>query len=259
MIKKPQMNALGKTLLLFWNSSIGKKLVVAITGLMLVGFLLGHMAGNLLIFQGREDLNDYAEFLHHMLHGWGIWIARLGILGAFFLHIFATVSLVQHNRASRDSRYACDTTVQAPVSSRIMIWTGLTVIAFVVFHIFHFTVRLDPDLAAMKDPGNPERHDVYGMVIAGFQNPLVVIFYILAISFLCSHLSHGIGSIFQTLGLRTEKTRVAIRNLSVAISVLLWVGFLSIPILVVTGGLRDKTDSASHSSERPGPSALAEN
>ena len=259
MIKKPQMNALGKTLLLFWNSSIGKKLVVAITGLMLVGFLLGHMTGNLLIFQGREDLNDYAEFLHHMLHGWGIWIARLGILGAFFLHIVATVSLVQQNRASRDSRYACDATVQAPVSSRIMIWTGLTVIAFVVFNIFHFTVRLDPDLAAMKDPGNLERHDVYGMVIAGFQNPLVVIFYILAISFLCSHLSHGIGSIFQTLGLRTEKTRVAIRNLSVAISVLLWVGFLSIPILVVTGGLKDKTDSASHSSERPGPSALAEN
>jgi succinate dehydrogenase / fumarate reductase cytochrome b subunit len=253
------MNALGKTLLRFWNSSIGKKLVVAITGILLVGFLLGHMAGNLLIFQGREDLNDYAEFLHHMLHGWGIWIARLGILGAFVVHIVATVSLVQQNRASRDSRYACDATVQAPVSSRIMIWTGLTVIAFVVFHIFHFTVRLDPDLAAMKDPGNPERHDVYGMVIAGFQKPLVVIFYIVAISFLCSHLSHGIASIFQTLGLRTEKTRVAIRNLSMGLAILLWIGFLSIPILVATGGLSDQKASANHSVATPESSSLVEN
>jgi succinate dehydrogenase / fumarate reductase cytochrome b subunit len=120
-----------------------------------------------------------------------------------------------------------------------MIWSGLTVIAFVVFHIFHFTVRVDPDLAAMKDPGNPERHDVYGMVIAGFQNPLVVIFYIVAITLLCSHLSHGIASVFQTLGLRTVKSRAAITNLSWGITILLWIGFLSIPILISTGALKD--------------------
>jgi len=241
------MNSLGKTLLRFWNSSIGKKLIVAITGLMLVGFLLGHMAGNLLIFQGREDLNDYAEFLHHMVHGWGIWFARIGILGAFVLHIIATVSLVQQNRAARDSRYACDATVQAPTSSRIMIWSGLTVIAFVIFHIFHFTVRLDPDLASMKDPSDPARHDVYGMVIAGFQNPLVVLFYIVAISLLCSHLSHGIASVFQTLGLRTVKTRVAIRNLGLGIAVLLWIGFLSIPFLVAIGALEEPATPAASS------------
>lgn len=233
------MNVLGKTLLRFWNSSIGKKLVVALTGLMLVGFLLGHMAGNLLIFQGREDINDYAEFLHHMLHGWGIWIFRLGLLGAFFLHIVATVSLVQQNRAARESRYACDATVQAPGSSRMMIWSGLTIVAFAVFHIFHFTVRVDPALAAMKDPGNPARHDVYGMVIAGFQSPVVVIFYLVAISLLCSHLSHGIASVFQTLGLRTVKSRAAITNLSWGITILLWIGFLSIPILISTGALKD--------------------
>lgn len=238
------MNVLGKTLLRFWNSSIGKKLVVALTGLMLVGFLLGHMAGNLLIFQGREDINDYAEFLHHMLHGWGIWIFRLGLLGAFFLHIVATVSLVQLNRAARNTRYAFDATVQAPGSSRIMIWSGLTIVAFVVFHIFHFTVRVDPALATMKDPGNPARHDVYGMVIAGFQNPIVVIFYLVAISLLCSHLSHGIASVFQTLGLRTVKSRSAITNLSWGITILLWIGFLSIPILISTGALKDTEATA---------------
>lgn len=251
------MNVLGKTLLRFWNSSIGKKLVVALTGLMLVGFLLGHMAGNLLIFQGREDLNDYAEFLHHMLHGWGIWIFRLGLLGAFFLHIVATVSLVRLNRAARDTRYACDATVQAPGSSRIMIWSGLTVLAFVVFHILHFTVRVDPALAAMKDPGDPDRHDVYGMVVAGFRNPLVVLFYLVAISLLCSHLSHGIASVFQTLGLRTVKSRAAIANLSRGVAILLWIGFLSIPILVSTGALRDEEAAAGHAPDRTESGAVA--
>lgn len=251
------MNVLGKTLLRFWNSSIGKKLVVALTGLMLVGFLLGHMAGNLLVFQGREDLNDYAEFLHHMLHGWGIWIFRLGLLGAFFLHIAATVSLVRLNRAARDTRYSCDATVQAPGSSRIMIWSGLTVLAFVVFHILHFTVRVDPALAAMKDPGDPDRHDVYGMVVAGFQSPLVVLFYIVAISLLCSHLSHGIASVFQTLGLRTVKSRAAIANLSWGVAILLWIGFLAIPVLISTGALTDEEAAAGRALDRTGSGAVA--
>ncbi len=106
-------------------------------------------------------------------------------------------------------------------------------IAFVIFHLLHFTVRINPDLASMKDPMDPSRHDAYGMVIAGFQNPVVVLFYIAAISFLCSHLSHGIASIFQTLGLRTEKTRDAIEKLGLVISIVLWLGFLSIPFLAL--------------------------
>jgi succinate dehydrogenase / fumarate reductase cytochrome b subunit len=245
------MNALGKTLCRFWDSSIGKKLIVAVTGIMLVGFLLGHMTGNLLIYQGREDLNDYAYFLHHFLHGWGIWLARLGIIAAFVLHIIATISLTRQNRAARDSQYACDTTVQASTSSRIMIWSGLTVIAFVIFHIFHFTVRVDPVLANMKDPADPSRHDVYGMLIAGFKNPLVVLFYLVSITLLCSHLSHGIASIFQTLGLRTEKTRVPFERLGLAISVLLWIGFLSIPLLIVTGVLTDTEGASMATPEAP--------
>lgn len=233
------MNSLGTTLLRFWNSSIGKKLIVAVTGIVLVGFLLSHMTGNLLVYQGREHLNDYAFFLHDFLHGWGVWLARLGLLTAFVLHIVATVSLTRQNRVARDSRYACDTTVQASRSSRIMIWSGLTVIAFVIFHIFHFTVRLDPVLAEMKDPADASRHDVYGMLIAGFKNPLIVLFYLVSISLLCSHLSHGIASIFQTLGLRSDKTRLPIQMIGLALSVILWVGFLSIPLLVVTGVLTD--------------------
>jgi succinate dehydrogenase / fumarate reductase cytochrome b subunit len=129
-----------------------------------------------------------------------------------------------------------------------MIWSGLTVLGFVIFHIFHFTVRVDPDLAAMKDPMDPSRHDVYGMVIAGFQNPLVVLFYIISVTLLCSHLRHGVASLFQTLGFRSEKTRVAIGYLGIAIAIILWLGFLSIPSLVTFGLLEDKGAAIEHSS-----------
>lgn len=243
------MNPLGKAIQQFWRSSIGRKLVVAITGAMLVFFLLGHVAGNLLVFQGREAMNDYAQFLHEMLHGQGVWIARIGLLVAFVLHIWATISLTVENKAARTARYACDNTVQASKSSRIMIWSGLTVLAFVVFHILHFTVRVDPDLANLPDahyaaenPGE-ERHDVYAMVIKGFKNPLVTLFYIVGITLLCSHLSHGIASIFQTLGLRSRKTSGAETKIGWAISVALWIGFLSIPLAVITGVLKDKGDN----------------
>lgn len=240
MLNKSVMNSLGKSLCLFWNSSIGKKIVVAVTGILLVFFLLGHMAGNLLVFAGREALNDYAEFLKHFLHGAGIWVARIGLLVCLVLHVLGTISLTRHNRAARKDSYAKDTTVQASRSSRVMIISGLVILAFVVFHILHFTVRVDPDLANLKDPSDPKRHDVYAMVIKGFQVPLVSIFYIVAISLLCSHLSHGIASVFQTLGLRTRETEASTRNLSWLITIVLWVGFLVVPLTIMLGIINDK-------------------
>ncbi|MDF1812285.1 MAG: succinate dehydrogenase cytochrome b subunit [Verrucomicrobiales bacterium] len=224
------MNSPGKSLCLFWNSSIGKKIVVAVTGLLLVGFLLGHMAGNLLLFAGRDALNDYAEFLHHMLHGAGIWVARIGLLVALILHVMSTISLTLHNRAARKEKYEHEATVQASKSSRIMAISGLIILAFVIFHILHFTVRIDPELANMPDPNEPGRHDVYGMVLKGFEGPFVPAFYFIAITLLCSHLSHGIASIFQTLGLRSRKTEGSIKALSWLVTALLWVGFLIIPM-----------------------------
>lgn len=247
------MNALGNALLQFWKSSIGKKLIVAVTGILLVGFLIAHMLGNLLIYQGREALNDYAYFLHHFLHGAGIWVARAGLLAAFVLHIVATVALTRQNRESRDTRYAHEETVQAPKSSLIMIWSGLTVLGFVIFHLLHFTMPVAPSLSGLKDPLDPSRPDVYGMVIKGFQNPLVVLFYIIAISLLFSHLSHGIASIFQTLGLRTAKTRSAINKLSWAISIVLWLGFLSVPFLISVNVVEDDlSDPAAVLEEKAG-------
>ncbi|MFT7304432.1 MAG: succinate dehydrogenase / fumarate reductase cytochrome b subunit, partial [Akkermansiaceae bacterium] len=191
----------------FVKSSIGRKIIVALTGLALVLFLAGHLSGNFLIFAGEEAFNDYAEFLHSFLHGAGVWIARLGLLACFFVHIWFTVLLTKENKAARP-KYAHNATVQAPKSSRIMIWSGLTIIAFVIFHILHFTVRTDAELATIGEISPWE------MVIVGFQNPLVVIFYLISMTLLCSHLSHGVGSIFQTLGLRSKKTAGPIKFIS---------------------------------------------
>ena len=219
----------------FWQSSIGKKIVVALTGAYLVFFLAGHLVGNMLIYQSSEAFNHYAEFLHTMLHGWGIWIFRIIMLVALVLHIIATIQLTAANRAARPSRYQRDATMVAPRSSRMMIWSGLTVLVFFVFHILHYTVRVQSDLQVLAD-----FKQNWAMTIAGFQNLLVVLFYILAMALLCSHLSHGVGSIFQTLGLRTKKTAKGIQLFSKAYSLIIFVGFISIPISVYFFGLGKK-------------------
>jgi len=219
------MSASTCSLCAFAKSSIGRKLIVALTGLALVLFLAGHLSGNLLIFAGRDAFNEYAHFLHTFLHGMGVWIARIGLLACFALHLIFTVLLTKENKAARTA-YAREATVQAPKSSLIMIWSGLTILAFVVYHILHFTVRIDSELAELG------KNDPREMVILGFQDSIVVLFYIIAMTLLCSHLSHGVASIFQTLGLRTKKTASAIKFVSQAYAVIIYVGFLSIPIAI---------------------------
>ncbi|MBT8037291.1 MAG: succinate dehydrogenase cytochrome b subunit [Verrucomicrobiae bacterium] len=220
---------------LFWQSSIGKKIVVALTGAFLVVFLAGHLVGNLLIFQSSESFNHYADFLHTMLHGWGIWLFRATMLVALALHIIATVQLTAANRIARPTRYQKDATMVASRSSRLMIWSGLTILVFFVFHILHYTVRVDGDLKQLAD-----FHQNWAMTVAGFQSIPVVLFYILAMGLLCSHLSHGVGSIFQTLGLRTKKSANVINLFSKAYAVVLFFGFISIPVSICFFGLGEK-------------------
>ncbi len=224
------MNAITRCLDTYWSSSIGKKLIVALTGIVLVLFLAGHLSGNLLMFVGRDAFNEYAHFLHSMLHGAGIWIARIGLLVALILHVAATISLTRQNRASRQA-YQYKATIQASKSSRIMMVTGLTILAFVIFHLLHFTVRVDANLAKLGAT------DPFGMVVVGFRSPLVVGFYIIAMTLLCSHLSHGVASIFQTLGLRSKKAQGVIRQFALAYTFVIWAGFISVPIAVLAGFL----------------------
>jgi succinate dehydrogenase / fumarate reductase cytochrome b subunit len=222
----------------FYASSVGKKLLVALSGLVLLLFLFGHLMGNLLLFLGREAINDYAEFLHHSLHGMGVWIARAGLLATIGVHVMATIHLVQQNRAARESsRYAFETTVQASKASRTMIVSGIIILSFIIYHLLHFTILPGPE-----DPGYYEsvtagylRPDVYNLVVKGFQNVLVSGFYILSMAFLCFHLSHGVASVFQTLGWRTEKSAPAIEWIGRAYAVFIFVGNISIPLSVQLG------------------------
>lgn len=214
----------------FLASSIGKKIIVALTGATLVLFLAAHLTGNLLLYVGADDFNEYAAFLHKIGHGFGIWIARIGLLATITAHVLATIALVIENKKAKVKTYECDRYVQANKGSRWMIWSGLTILSFVVFHILHFTVRVDAELDALASAGNP-----YEMVILGFQNILVVIFYIFAMTCLCSHLSHGVASIFQTLGLRTKKNAKLIDYSARAYTLVIYVGFISLPLAVYFG------------------------
>ncbi len=213
-----------------WHSSIGKKIIVALTGIVLVCFLAGHLAGNLLMYSGAEAFNAYAEFLHSMLHGAGVWIARIVLLTCLVLHVVATICLVRSNRESKGQGYENEKTSVASGSSRIMIWSGLTILFFIFFHILHYTVRVDSELAGLGDNG-----DAYAMVILGFQSWYVSLFYIISITLLCSHLSHGVASIFQTLGLRTRNNAQLIEKGALAYTAIIWIGFVSIPFAIYFG------------------------
>jgi succinate dehydrogenase / fumarate reductase cytochrome b subunit len=154
------------------------------------------------------------------------------LLVVLVLHVWATILLTKENKAARQE-YAYKTTIQASKSSRLMIWSGLTILAFVVFHILHFTVRVNSQLAELG------KNDPYGMVVAGFSGGAlqtsVVLFYIVAMTLLCSHLSHGVASIFQTLGLRSKKASGLIHHISVGYSLVIWVGFISVPLAILFG------------------------
>jgi succinate dehydrogenase / fumarate reductase cytochrome b subunit len=227
------------------GTTVGSKYLVALTGLALTGFVIVHMAGNLLLFRGRDALNSYALFLKD--RGALLWLARAGLLATFVLHIWIAVRLTRRNRAARPARYAYDDTVQASWASRTMIWSGLVILAFVVFHLLHYTFGLvaatAPDgrnyldlseslvQATPKDPG--KRHDVYAMTVYGFRNVVISIAYIVAQLFLGLHLSHGVSSSFQSLGWTAPRWWRVIRTLSLTVALAVVVGNIAMPLAVM--------------------------
>lgn len=219
----------------FYHSSIGKKIIVALTGAGLMGFILGHLLGNLQIYLGAEHINSYAKKLHDL--GPLLWVVRTGLLAIVVVHIVATVHLTRQNKAARGHKYAVHATRQATKSSRIMIWSGLTILVFLVYHLLHFTVNrgngyYEPATARYwLEDGS---HNVYNMMIDGFRVWYVSAFYILGMFLLCSHLGHGFASVFQTLGLATPRLR---RPIAVAAQIFAWgvfVGNVSIPLAILT-------------------------
>jgi succinate dehydrogenase / fumarate reductase cytochrome b subunit len=217
----------------FFGSSIGKKWIVAATGLMLVGYVVGHMVGNLQIFAGPEKINRYAAFLHSMPGT--LWMVRIILLAALLLHIVITLQLAVENRGARAEGYARRNRVQATLAARTMAWSGLIVLAFVLYHLAHFTVRItDPRFHALPRG----EFDVYSMIILGFQHPLVSGFYILGVFLLCLHLSHGLESMLQSLGANSRAVRGPIVRAGQILAVLIFLGYISIPVAVLARFLK---------------------
>lgn len=229
------MSAPTSSLASFVSSSIGKKILVALTGAILVVFELGHMIGNLLVFVGKDAINEYGHLLQTSLHGGGVWAARLVIFGSIIVHVLLTISLTKANRAARAERYGFEATQVASKSSRTMILSGLTILAFFVYHILHYTVRVWHGFGTARyeiEIDGHKAHNVYQMVIDGFSWAPASIVYLIAMGLLCSHLSHGVSSLFQTLGLNTEKTAPLFKKLGWAYATLVFAGNATIVLSI---------------------------
>lgn len=219
-------------MLAFLKSSVMSKIVVAATGLVLVGFVTGHMLGHLQMFIGQEAYNKYAETLQHL--GALLWAVRLFLLVCLLLHIIATMNLTRKNKAAKKIAYTKVQHQSSTFSSRFMAYAGLSIFFFVIYHLMHFSLGIvNADLYGTVDTAG--RHDVYSMMVDSFHNPVIVVVYALAVIFLGLHLNHGIKSMFQTLGLNTQARRVNFEKLSTIASVGITLGYLTVPVAILLG------------------------
>lgn len=188
-----------------------------------------HLLGNLSIFLGPEAINSYSEKLHHL--GVLLWVARLGLIAVAVLHVFFTISLWRENKKASPQKYAVQRTLETTLYARSMRLSGLVILGFVLFHLAQFTWELtNPDYKNWVDTLG--RHDVYRMLVSAFSTWWVAGFYLLSVGLLALHLAHGIASLFQTLGLTSEKLRPRFERAGRLIALLFFVGYASIPVAV---------------------------
>lgn len=240
-----------------FNSVIFNKVVMAATGFILVMFLLGHCLGNMQVFLGREVFNAYAHFLQ-VSSGELIWMVRIVMLISVVLHVYTSLKLKFINLAAKPEGYTVKRYIKSTIYSRTMIYTGIVIFLFATYHLLHFTIGVtNPEykqyvenygpsvnnpfleahgLAEQSTGGMFERHDAFKMVIVGFSNTWVSIFYIFAVIMLGFHLSHAIQSMFQTLGLSGPKLSPKLISLSKIIGLVLALGFASVPVAVLVFG-----------------------
>ena len=212
----------------FYDSTIGKKAVMAVTGLILFGFLVLHMLGNLQVFLGPEAMNRYAESLH--ANPTLLWAARFILLVSVFLHIWASIELAMLKKEARPVGYIKAGNVQASYASRTMMWSGPIIAAFVVFHLLHLTTgAVHPNFVELR---------AYENVVNGFRVIPVTIAYIVAMALVGTHLSHGIWSVFQSLGFSHPRYTPMIKTFAAVFSWILIAGFISAPVAVVAGLVR---------------------
>jgi len=220
--------------LVLYRSSIGKKIIMAVTGLIWIGFVLSHMYGNLKVFLGSDYFNDYAHGLREIGapifgHGHLLFVARIVLVLSVVLHVWSAYSLYQKARKARPTDYKARKVVQANYAALTMRWGGLVLALFIIFHLMHFTW------------GTPGIHndfihgDPYHNLVSGFQFLPSVIFYIVAVSALAFHLYHGAWSMFQTLGICNRQLSGPLHAFSLLLAIATWAGFVSVPLAVTFG------------------------
>jgi succinate dehydrogenase / fumarate reductase cytochrome b subunit len=207
----------------FWNTTIGKKAVMAVSGLILALFVLGHLIGNLQIFLGPDQFNGYARTLRHLPEI--VWPVRAILLVMVLLHIWSSLQLAVVKSEARPVGYRKKQAAGSSYASRTMYWSGPIIAAFVIYHLMQFTFGAG---------GTPyHEFDAYGNVISGFRVPIVSIFYIVAMGLLCLHLRHGLWSLFQSLGFSHPRHTPAIQRAASLVSLFVFFGFSSIPVAVM--------------------------
>lgn len=208
---------------------------MAATGLVLYGFVLAHLAGNLQIFLGRGPLNAYAEKLKDL--ALLLWSARLFLLFLAAVHVLVGILLALENKRARPVSYVKERTVQATLSSRTMVISGVAILAFVIYHLLHYTLFVvNPEYAHLTD--SLGRHDVYSMVVTGFSNPWISATYIIAVFGLSFHLSHSFSSLCQTLGFTDARRLLLLKGIGVVAAWGIFLGYSSIPAACLLGVLR---------------------
>lgn len=212
----------------FTQTTVGQKVLMAVTGLILFLFILGHLSGNLLIFAGREHMNEYAHFLHE--HPKFLWPARIVLLFCFFVHIVAAARLWLKNRSAREEGYTIYLPIETTIAARTMIYGGAAIFFFLLWHLLHLTFGV---VGPRFDP-----NDVYGNVVRGFQNPAIAGIYLVGVACLCAHLYHGAWSLLHTLGLSAPEIDCAKKKAARILAVLIGLGYASIPLAVLTGVVR---------------------
>lgn len=211
----------------FWQSTNGKKVVMAVTGCILFLFVIGHLLGNLLVFAGRARYNSYAAFLH--FDDALLWIVRSVLIISVVLHITATIQLALRNKKARPVGYSRKESINSSYASRTMYWSGPIVLAFVIFHLLQFTAGyIHPESQFIEG-------DVYHNVVAGFSVWWVSVWYIFSLALLGLHLRHGLWSMFQSVGYNHPRHTPLLKKAALVIAVLIVLGYISIPISVLTG------------------------
>ncbi len=237
-IRKPRALWPSNPIAVLWDTMVGKKVVMAATGVVLIGFVVAHMLGNLKIFLGAAAIDTYAAFLRTMgepLFPYSalLWIVRVVLLTCVTLHIVAAVQLTRMSRAARPHGYDTKESIATTYAARTMRWSAVILVLFIVYHLLHLTGGV-----VGFQPGQFRDLSVYRNVVAGFSVWYVSLFYIVAMACLCLHLDHGIWSLLQTLGWNSARTTSTLRRLSRGVALAVFVGFISVPGAVLAGWLR---------------------